>query len=336
MPIPETIGIAAPATWETAGLSFQVSNDNVNFYDVNDSDGAEVAVSISASNAVGIDAKTTGLYPFGWFKIRSGTATTPVPQGAAAATGVFSFGEEKTLTVTAGLKGPIGEELSVRFETAVNDTLAAEAVGKAVVVKMAADTGLNNSASAIQTLIRTLTVADIDVTGITVAESEGYAASRPTATKAVQVYAFYADGATEEDPLTDLGELTITAGHGGAGGNFIASKLAWMVNEEDALSVTYDATDDVIIIALASTTPASNAASAIQAGLRALTDTPYDGYLTGLTVTADATWTSAPPVSFDGVTYVEAGSTEGADIEVPEEKTLTGGTATFIDVALRR
>ena len=52
----------------------------------------------------------------------------------------ITFGENKTLTFKSGLKGTIGNEIRVGFETNTEDTLAVDASGKVITVKLASDT----------------------------------------------------------------------------------------------------------------------------------------------------------------------------------------------------
>jgi hypothetical protein len=320
------MGVLIPSTWETASLTFQVSNDGVTYANLYDSEGAEVTLAAAAGKANTLDSVGEALFPFGLMKVRSGTAASPVVQGVTAASRVFTFGESKTLTITSGLKGQIGEELVFAFETAPDDTLAASVSGTTVTFALAGDTSSKNSASAIQTLLRAQTVSDIDVSSATVAESSGYAAARPTATKAVQVYSF------SNDAEEDLGSLTVTAGRGGDAGNFVAD-ISWGVNDSDELSVAY--ADGSVVILLANATDSNNAAVAIQTALRALEGTDYGEALSLATVAGDATWDTSPSITADVVGRVVAGSTTGADIDVPAAAALQGSASTSIEVVFR-
>lgn len=325
----ERIGVMIPSAWETANLTFQGSLDGVTFENLYDDAGNEVVATVDDSRAVALNTKYLGLAPFEMVKIRSGTAQTPVVQGIAAAERVYAFGTGKTLTIKSGVKGTVGNELTFGFATAKADTLSVVVSGKSVTVNLACDTAASNSAALIEAEIQAATISDIDVTGLTVAESAGYAAARPAATKAVAVISF------ADDEETAQGALTLTAGLAGAGGNFV-SNTSWGANTEDALSVSVNGLGQVEIL-LASTTGTHNTAAAIESAIQALTGTDFDEYLAAATVTADATWTAAPVT---GATYVTcgltaAGSTAGADIVVPAAAPLLGGVDQTIEISFR-
>ena len=131
------------------------------------------------------------------------------------------------------------------------------------------------------------------------------------------------------------GALTLTAGIGGAGGNFV-SNISWGANLADELSVSVNELGAVVIM-LASTTASNNTAAAIQTAIHNLTGTDYDEFLAAMTVTADATWTTTPVT---GATFftnglLTAGSTEGADIAVPDGGNLYGGDRFEIELTIR-
>jgi hypothetical protein len=74
-------GIFMPAGWTAAGITLQTSLDNSTFYNVRDFDGAELALTVAAGLYVPFDtAMLLGIGPY--LKVRSGTAGTPVNQGA--------------------------------------------------------------------------------------------------------------------------------------------------------------------------------------------------------------------------------------------------------------
>jgi len=230
----EKIGVLVPTGWSAADMTFQVSHDRVTFRDLYGYNGTavtEATSTVTANTAISLAGIAEHIAPFQWARIRSGVAATPVNQGAVAAARVFTFGTGKTLTVTSGAKGMIGNELSFSFETNQKDDLELAVSGAHTTIKLASDTSSKNSAAAIQALIRAATISDIDVTALTVAESSGYAAARPAATKAVAVYEF------ADESETALGAVTITAGIGGAGGNFVSSVI-WGVNDSDDLDVS--------------------------------------------------------------------------------------------------
>ena len=74
-------GIIMPAAWTTANLTFQLAVDNSNYYNVYDANGGELTINADASRFILIPPS---LYlAAGAIKVRSGTAATPVAQGAA-------------------------------------------------------------------------------------------------------------------------------------------------------------------------------------------------------------------------------------------------------------
>jgi hypothetical protein len=72
--------IEMPAAWDAANLTFQTSGDGVNYFNVYDEIGTEVAVTADASRRIRLEASQwAGITHI---KIRSGTAGTPVVQTA--------------------------------------------------------------------------------------------------------------------------------------------------------------------------------------------------------------------------------------------------------------
>jgi hypothetical protein len=326
----DKIGVIVPTGWSAAGMTFQVSHDRVSFFDLYGYDGSavtEATSTVTANTAISLAGIAEHLAPFQWARIRSGVAATPVNQGAVAASKVFTFDTGKTLTITSGVNGMIGNELSFSFETNLKDDLEIVVSGTHVTIKLASDTSSKNSAAAIQALIQTATISDIDVTTLTVAESQGYAAARPAATKAVAVYQFL------DEEETPLGTLTFTAGIGGAGGNFV-SEISWGTNDTDELAVSINDLGKLEIM-LAPTTASSNAAAAIASAIQALTDTPFDEFLAALAVDGDDTWDAAPATGFTTIGNLTEGATEGADITVPEGGNLYGGDRFEIELTIR-
>ena len=312
-------------------MTFQVSHDRGLLFrpltDTTEAAVTEATSTVTANTAISLAGIADHLAPFQWARIRSGVAATPVNQGAVAASKVFTFDTGKTLTITSGVNGMIGNELSFSFETNLKDDLEIVVSGTHVTIKLASDTSSKNSAAAIEALIQAATIGDIDVTTLTVAESTGYAAARPTATKAVAVYEFAGESETS------LGTLTFTAGIGGAGGNCL-SDISWGINAEDELSVSVNALGQLEVL-LAKTTASKNAAAAIEAAVQALTDTPFDAFLTAATVAGDTTWDAAPATGFTAVGNLTEGATEGADITVPEGGNLYGGDRFEIELTIR-
>jgi hypothetical protein len=83
------VGIIMPASWTAAGLTFQCSSDNSTFYNMYDETGAELTWTVAASTYV------TANFPTRWLacrylKIRSGTSSVAVNQGAARTLTVVS------------------------------------------------------------------------------------------------------------------------------------------------------------------------------------------------------------------------------------------------------
>lgn len=326
----EKIGVIVPTGWSAADMTFQVSHDRVSFFDLYGYDGSavtEATSTVTANTAISLAGIADHLAPFQWARIRSGVAATPVNQGAVAAARVFTFGTGKTLTITSGVEGMIGNELSFSFETNLKDDLEIVVSGTHVTIKLASDTSSKNSAAAIEALIQAATIGDIDVTTLTVAESSGYAAARPAATKAVAVYQFL------DEEETSLGTLTFTAGIGGAGGNFV-SEISWGTNDTDELAVSINDLGKLEIM-LAPTTASSNAAAAIASAIQALTDTPFDEFLTALAVDGDEAWDAAPQTAFEYGGLLTDGSTEGVDIVVPDGGNLYGGDRFEIELTIR-
>lgn len=326
----EKIGVLVPAGWTAADMTFQVSHDRVTFRDLYGYDGTavtEATSTVAENTAISLAGIAEHIAPFQWARIRSGVAATPVNQGAVAASRVFTFGTGKTITITSGVNGMIGNELSFSFETNEKDDLELAVSGSHTTIKLASDTSSKNSAAAIQALIRAATISDIDVTALAVAESAGYAAARPAATKAVAVYEF------ADESETALGAVTITAGIGGDGGNFVSSVI-WGVNDSDDLDVSVTEAGELQVL-LADETSSKNAAAAIEAAMQALTDTPFDEFLTALAVDGDATWDASPPTAFETVGLAESGNTTGADIVVPDGGNLYGGDRFEIELTIR-
>jgi hypothetical protein len=80
-------GLLMPAAWTTAALTFLVCDTEGGTYQplYNDS-GTEVAVAsagVVADRAIALAAIKDAIAPWRWLKLRSGTAASPVNQGAA-------------------------------------------------------------------------------------------------------------------------------------------------------------------------------------------------------------------------------------------------------------
>lgn len=75
------IRLNMPATWTAANLTFQVSVDNVTYFDLYDKTGTEYTVTAAVSRSIIMPpADFVGM---NYLKIRSGTSGTPVNQGAS-------------------------------------------------------------------------------------------------------------------------------------------------------------------------------------------------------------------------------------------------------------
>lgn len=74
------VAIIMPASWTTADLTFQASNDDTTFYNFYNAAGTEVTVEADASRWIGIDP--VDFSGVAYMKVRSGTSGTPVAQGA--------------------------------------------------------------------------------------------------------------------------------------------------------------------------------------------------------------------------------------------------------------
>lgn len=72
--------LIAPDDWDAADLSFQVSEDNVTFYDLFDNKGYEVTRLVVTGAAVNTDPTWTQAAM--WLKLRSGPRVSPVAQDA--------------------------------------------------------------------------------------------------------------------------------------------------------------------------------------------------------------------------------------------------------------
>lgn len=67
-----------PAGWTAASITFQVSVDGTNYYNLYDAAGNEKTITVSTSRAVYLP--TDDFLGFKYMKIRSGTAGSPVTQ----------------------------------------------------------------------------------------------------------------------------------------------------------------------------------------------------------------------------------------------------------------
>lgn len=80
------IAIQLPDTWTAAALTFLASNDGTTYGPVYDDSGTEATIAsanVVALRCVGVDVLAGVLAGFRYLKLRSGTAASPVNQGAA-------------------------------------------------------------------------------------------------------------------------------------------------------------------------------------------------------------------------------------------------------------
>jgi hypothetical protein len=75
----QIIRFIMPQAWDPARLTFQVSNDNLTFHDLFDTEGHEVSVFVIPNTSVLLKDPRN----INWVKLRSGTRTAPVVQSAS-------------------------------------------------------------------------------------------------------------------------------------------------------------------------------------------------------------------------------------------------------------
>lgn len=77
------IAIQIPSVWTSASITFSVSADGVNFFDLYDQAGNEFTIPAAAGRYFGgIDVLVMG--SFNYMRVRSGTSASPVNQVAGA------------------------------------------------------------------------------------------------------------------------------------------------------------------------------------------------------------------------------------------------------------
>lgn len=82
----DIVAIVMPAGWTAAALTFQASVDGVNYFNVHSSGGTEQSYTVDASRYIPVQAGTFAGAQM--VRLRSGTAGTPVNQGAQRDIGV--------------------------------------------------------------------------------------------------------------------------------------------------------------------------------------------------------------------------------------------------------
>jgi len=73
----EVAYVLMPGEWDGANLTFQISSDNVTFWDLFDQYGAEVMVACRSATAVRVPL---GVKSVGFMRIRSGRRDSPIAQ----------------------------------------------------------------------------------------------------------------------------------------------------------------------------------------------------------------------------------------------------------------
>lgn len=81
--------IQIPSSWTTANITFQASADGVTYANLYDSTGTEVTVTAAASEFIVFSAPAPWM-GIRFIKVRSGTSSTPVNQGADRALSIVS------------------------------------------------------------------------------------------------------------------------------------------------------------------------------------------------------------------------------------------------------
>lgn len=297
------IGLVVPSGWSTAGMTFKVGGGNFSLSDLHDGDG-EYSRTITGGESISLPVDLFA--PWRSMAIRSGTSDTPVEQaGQTASKVVVDFGDDKTLTITSGIKGTRGDRLSVSFEMNDEDTLdVTNPEGGEILVKLADTMASKNTAALIENGIQALSTVDgVDVSALTAAGSTEYNAAPPTGMKATSV-------------LTLGGEKTLTFTYqlGGAQGNGIPIRVE--NNTEDTLAVSAPE-DGGMLVKLATTTASKNTDTAIQTAVRALTVENYS--VDAMTVEGSTAYDAAPVAGTKAVCTLTA-----YDVDVEENYTSLG------------
>ena len=77
----KVVVIEMPAAWTAAVLTFQSSMDGTNYFNVYHDDGTEVYIIVDITRRVHVDIEALSQQKY--IKLRSGTSSTVVAQGAA-------------------------------------------------------------------------------------------------------------------------------------------------------------------------------------------------------------------------------------------------------------
>lgn len=79
--------IGAPSNWTSANISFQISDDNITWFDLVDDDGSEIRRTFKAGCAIVLDPALA--QAVNYLKIRSGSRDGAVPQQTDAIITLF-------------------------------------------------------------------------------------------------------------------------------------------------------------------------------------------------------------------------------------------------------
>lgn len=304
------VAVIAPTLWDTATMAVLVSNTEAGTYVplCKAADGAEEAVTVSASKAFPLPS---GVAPFRFIKLLSGTTASEVDQTGPKAAVVLTVDTGKTLTVTSGVGGTDANSINVRVEVNDEDDLSVtNPTGtNDILIKLAHTTGADNEDTKIETAVQALLkVAGVDVSSMTVAGNVAYDTTEPVGSVL---------GSPAECVL-DFGDsktLTISSVLPGSWYNDLS--FAADTAADDTLAVAES--EGVITISLADTTGTNNEAADIQTLVQALTVTGYD--MTAFTVTGSTEYNAAEPVEADvaaeqmsgGAETIVSGALSGGD-----------------------
>ena len=313
------IAVIAPAVWDTATLAVLVSNTEAGTYVplCKAADGAEESVTVSASKAFPLPS---GVAPFRFIKLLSGTTSSEVNQTGPKAAVVLTVDTGKTLTVTSGVGGTDANSINVRVEVNEEDDLSVtNPTGtNDILIKLAHTTAADNEDTKIETAVRALLeVAGVDVSAMTVAGNATYDSAEPVGS---------ALGSPAECVLDFGDSKTLTISSVLPGSWYNALSFAVETAEDDVLAVAHD--DGVITISLANETGTKNEASDIQALVRALTVAGLD--MTAFTVTGSTEYNAEEPVAGE----IDPTPLTGGE-ELVAEAFLEGGDDTHLFVVCK-
>ena len=275
---------------------------------------------------------TVGTIAVGAMTVAGSTEYDAAPPARTSASKAFAFGS-KTLTVTSGANGPVGNDITVTFEAAENDTLSVSNPEGTynILIKLANTTGSKNADSAIEAAVQALSAIGpseetIDVSAATVVGNAAYDGA-PLA----PVY-------SSKEITLDTGKtLTFTSGVWGPLSDAIRITIGVNTDEtdHDTLSVTADV--DTITILLADTTGSKNSADAIKTAIRAIEGGEVAGIsVAAFTVTGNTAYNNAPVTALgDGIEIEAVPLAGGAGVLgslVYEDVPLEGGAEAIVPI----